>query len=438
MNVILFSGGSAVLADGQSLKATKANKEKALNWIRAQHGGGGTEILPALTRALDLPRTEGVSRVVVIATDGYVSVEPQVFELIRGQLGQANFFAFGIGSAVNRHIIEGMARVGRGEPFVVLTQGEAPKQADRFRRYIESPVLTNITVTFKGLKAREVEPVAVPDLFALRPVVVFGKYEGEPAGEIVINGKTAAGDSRRVIRIASDMASPGNSALRLLWARQRIMQLSDLNLLREDDARVQEVTGLGLRYSLLTQYTSFVAVDKVKRADGEVVTVKQPLPLPAGVSDLAVGGVARSAAAPMGFAKSLALAPESKALEVQHEGGKTADNSQALKTERIEVRVVDVKGDLDRGAIERALRAKVQELEACCAKSLTGKGLTVREVTYRLVVRADGAVDEVRAVTTTLGDKAECLRKAIQAFVFPQSGKGKTEVVLTVVWRVTS
>jgi len=436
-NVLLFSGGSTVLAE-RPLAATPENLGRAVSLLERQRGGGGTELLPALKRALALERAANFARTVVIVTDGYVTVEEEAFDLVRRNLGQANMFAFGIGSSVNRHIIEGLAHVGLGEPFIITKPEEAPAQAERFRSLIQSPVLTGIQVRFEGFEVYDLEPPKAPDLFAEKPVVVFGKYEGEPAGEIVINGKTAAGDSRRVIRIASDMASPGNSALRLLWARQRIMQLSDLNLLREDDARVQEVTGLGLRYSLLTQYTSFVAVDKVKRADGEVVTVKQPLPLPAGVSDLAVGGVARSAAAPMGFAKSLALAPESKALEVQHEGGKTADNSQALKTERIEVRVVDVKGDLDRGAIERALRAKVQELEACCAKSLTGKGLTVREVTYRLVVRADGAVDEVRAVTTTLGDKAECLRKAIQAFVFPQSGKGKTEVVLTVVWRVTS
>ncbi|HYA02862.1 MAG TPA: VIT and VWA domain-containing protein, partial [Syntrophobacteria bacterium] len=259
MNVILFSGGSAVFAGGGSLKATKENKDKAIAWIRSQHGGGATELLPALKRALDLPKTEGISRVMVVATDGYVSVEPEAFELIRSRLGQANLFAFGIGTAVNRHLIEGMARVGRGEPFVVLNQAEAPRQATRFRRYIESPVLTNITVTFRGFKARDVEPAALPDLFALRPVVVFGKYEGEPSGEIAIAGKTVAGDFRKVIRIGTDMASPRNSALRLLWARHRIMKLSDLNLLREEDARVKEVTDLGLRYSLLTQYTSFVA-----------------------------------------------------------------------------------------------------------------------------------------------------------------------------------
>ena len=442
MNVILFSGGSAVLDDRGSLKATKENKDKAIAWIRSQHGGGGTEILPALKRALDLPRTEGTSRVVVVATDGYVSVEPQAFELIRSRLGQANLFAFGIGTAVNRHLIEGMARVGRGEPFVVLNQAEAPKQAVKFRRYIESPVFTGITMTFKGLKVRDVEPAAVPDLFALRPVVVFGKYEGEPSGEIVIAGKTAGGDFKKVVRIESAMASPGNSALRLLWARHRIMELSELNLLREEDSRTKEVTDLGLRYSLLTQYTSFVAVDKVKRADGEIVTVKQPLPMPEGVSDLAVGGMARAAAAPMAFGKSQAPAPreaEYKSFEAQKAVDKKGESRGNLSTEEIEVRVVEVKGDLARGAVEQVLRNRLEELSACCSKRLSGHERKGGEVTCRLLVKADGKVAEVRPVSSTLADKArtECLTKVLRSLTFPISTKGNLEIVLTVVCKTS-
>jgi Ca-activated chloride channel family protein len=443
MNVILFAGGSAVLADHGSLKATKENKDRAVAWIRSQHGGGGTELLPALKRALDLPRMGGVSRVVVVATDGYVSVEPQAFELIRSRLGQANLFAFGIGTAVNRHLIEGMARVGRGEPFVVLNQTEAPKQAARFRRYIESPVLTNITMTFGRFKARDVEPAAVPDLFALRPVVVFGKYEGEPSGEIVIAGKTARGDFKKVIRIESAMASPGNSALRLLWARHRIMELSDLNLLREEDSRTKEVTDLGLRYSLLTQYTSFVAVDKVKRADGEIVTVKQPLPMPEGVSDLAVGGMTRAAALPAGLANSLATAApvrEYRAFEAQKTVHKKGESGGKLSTEKIEVRVVEVKGDLARGAVERVLWSRLEELSGCCSKGASGKEPKGGQITYRLLVTADGKVAEVRPVTSTITDKArtECLTKAIRSLTFPASTKGNVEIVITVVCEGTS
>src|SRR4030042_4854904 len=103
LNVLLFASGSATLSPSGSLPANEANKEKALAFIQSQPGGGGTNIVPALTTALALPRTQGVSRIVAVATDGYVDVEPRVFQLIRDNLGAANLFAFGIGTSVNRH-----------------------------------------------------------------------------------------------------------------------------------------------------------------------------------------------------------------------------------------------------------------------------------------------------------------------------------------------
>jgi len=117
-NVLLFAGSSHLMSE-QSLPATPQNIMRAINTIERQRGGGGTRLLPALKRALSLPKTEGYSRSIVIATDGYVSVEEETFDLIRSNLGRANMFTFGIGSSVNRHLIEGMARVGIGEPFVI-------------------------------------------------------------------------------------------------------------------------------------------------------------------------------------------------------------------------------------------------------------------------------------------------------------------------------
>ena len=289
MNVLLFAGGSAVLSPGQSLPATNANKRKAVSWINSRQAGGGTEILPALKRALALPAAEGVSRIIVVVTDGYVSVEPQVFELIRQNLGQANLFAFGVGGSVNRHLIEGMARAGMGEPFIVLNRNEAADQAARFKKYVQSPVLTDIRVRFEGMEAYDVEPLSLPDLFAQKPLVLFGKYRGSAAGQIRIEGTAASGPFRNTVRFDPDRASPDNKALSLLWARHRIMRLTDQNNLVNDNGRAGEITSLGLKYHLMTEYTSFVAVDKVRRADGRLVTVKQPLPLPQGVSNLAVG-----------------------------------------------------------------------------------------------------------------------------------------------------
>jgi Ca-activated chloride channel family protein len=290
-NVLLFAGGNAVLAP-QSLPATQGNIRSAIDTIDRHHGGGGTELLPALKRALALPRDENRARTIVLVTDGYVTVEREAFDMIREHLDNANVFAFGIGASVNRYLIEGLARAGRGEPFVVTGSSDAAQEAERFRRYIDSPVLTHIRLHFDGFEAYDVEPASVPDVFAARPVIVFGKWRGEPRGSVTIEALSAAGQFLRSYDVSRMEPRPENAALRHLWARSRIATLSDYNVAQPGEDLVQEVTALGLQYSLLTQYTSFIAVDKVVRNSdpGNQPGADQPSPLPEGVSDLAVGG----------------------------------------------------------------------------------------------------------------------------------------------------
>jgi Ca-activated chloride channel family protein len=237
-----------------------------------------------------LEKRKGLSRIIVIATDGYVAVEKETFELIRKNLNQANIFAFGIGTGVNRYLIEGIARVGRGEPFVATSQEEAKKMAERFRRYIGHPILTDIEVRFEGFGAYDVEPLSLPDLFAQRPLILFGKYKNA-SGKIEVRGKTIEGDYRREIRVSSSLEDKDNIALRYLWAREKIARLADYG--KVGVPVKEEVIRLGLKYHLMTEFTSFVAVDKIVRETGEVVTVKQPLPLPQGVSDYALPASAK-------------------------------------------------------------------------------------------------------------------------------------------------
>ena len=63
----------------------------------------------------DLPHEAGISRSLVVITDGYISAEKEAFDYIRDNLGQANIFSFGIGSSVNRYLIEGVAKAGMGD-----------------------------------------------------------------------------------------------------------------------------------------------------------------------------------------------------------------------------------------------------------------------------------------------------------------------------------
>jgi len=134
----------------------------------------------------------------------------------------------------------------------------------------------------------------LPDVLGERPVIVFGKWrpnpEGLAQGRVVIEGQSANGPYRE--EIAIDGRTPQNAAaLRALWARHRIAALSDQEALEGGDSFAKAITALGLKYALLTQYTSFIAVDKVVRnlAPQDAAGVDQPSPLPKGVSELAVG-----------------------------------------------------------------------------------------------------------------------------------------------------
>ncbi len=286
-NVLLFSG-SAEMLNPTPVPASRANIERAIHTIDQQRGGGSTEIVPALKRIAALPKNKDVSRSVIVVTDGYVTVEQEVFALVRKNLGNSNVFAFGIGHSVNRHLIEGIARAGQGEAFVVTKPEHAATQAERLRKMIDSPVLTHVKARFEGLDVYDLEPsAALPDVLGGRPVVIFGKWRGDPVGQLVLEGHAANGTHQDVVPVGN----PDSQAVALqhLWARHRIAQLSDQEALDGGTTKREAILALGLQYNLLTQYTSFLAVDKVVRTTEAATPVNQPSPMPKEVSNLAIG-----------------------------------------------------------------------------------------------------------------------------------------------------
>jgi Ca-activated chloride channel family protein len=297
-NVVLFAGDSTALS-ANSLSANEENISSAIRLLDHQRGSGGTELLAAVTRAMNLPRNRDVSRSIVLVTDGYVSGEQGVFDYVRDNLDQCNVFAFGIGSSVNRYLIEGVAKAGMGEPFVVTQEAEAPAIAAKFQEYIQSPVLTGIQVRAIGFDIYDVHPAHLADLFAQRPVILFGKWRGPAGGTLELHGKTGHGDYLTRLDVGGVQPDEANRALRYLWARSRIAELSDYGASHLDADRIGHITALGLKYNLLTRYTSFIAVREVVRnTQGPARNVNQPLPLPFGVSELAVGGGTESGSEP--------------------------------------------------------------------------------------------------------------------------------------------
>lgn len=281
-NIVAFAAGQRVWAPSGSMPSTAANRLKAWDFIDAQDGKGGSEILSAFKSAFALPREKEQARTLVLLSDGYVNVEPKILDLIRENLGGTNVFAFGIGSSVNRHLMEGIAHVGQGESFVVTNAADAGKEASRFRKYVAAPMLSRISLKFDGFDTFDTEPMRIPDVLSDRPIICFGKWRGEAKGNIEVTGLTGIGNYTKIIPVADAQQDGETSALRHLWARHRIQMLGDYGLLG-GVVNQAEITRLGLAYELMTEYTSFVAVDTEIRNPGTpAVQVAQPNPLPAG------------------------------------------------------------------------------------------------------------------------------------------------------------
>ena len=289
-NVILFSD-SLIQMSPESVPATAENVQKAFALIDNEEGGGGTELAPALETALAIPASPGAARSVIAITDGYISGEREIFDIIGRNIGTTNFFSFGIGSSVNRYLIDGIAKTGLGESFVVTDPSEAAATADRFRTYIQSPVLTDVQVTYDGFDVYDIEPPTLSTLFASRPIVLFGKWKGEPSGTIHITGNTGGRDYAEDIPVSAAIPLEANNIIQYLWARTRVERLTDYGMTEDLQANAKkEVTELGLRYSMMTPYTSFIAVtEKVRNTEGKSTDVKQPLPIPMNVSEWAIG-----------------------------------------------------------------------------------------------------------------------------------------------------
>jgi len=286
-NILFFAGGSEVLSP-QPLAATPENIALARTLLKQQRGGGGTELFPALQRVLAMPSDENTSRNIVLVTDGYISAEDRVFRLVDEQLHRNNLFAFGIGTSVNRHLIEGMAKAGRAEAFVVTGQADAVRMAERFRQYISAPALTHIRLQAEGVALYDMEPANIPDMLAERPIMVIGKYRNmSDNARLVLSGVGGLGEQQWTFSLQD--APDADAVLPQLWARKRLERLYVIPEADEETQR-KSILDIGLKYSLLTRHTSFVAVDEtVPNTTAEAEEVKQPLPLPQGVSNLAVG-----------------------------------------------------------------------------------------------------------------------------------------------------
>jgi len=315
--------------------------------------------------------------------------------------------------------------VGMAESFVVTQPEQAEATGEKFRTYVLSPVLSKIKADFNNFEVYDVEPLSIPDILAERPVILFGKYKGAAAGEIVLRGISGGGKSySSEIKVNQFKANARYSALRYLWARHRIGQLADYNRITETDELRKEITNLCLTYNLLTDYTSFIAIDeRIRNVDGKIIRVEQPLPMPLGVSDYAVGETAafRSMGA-VQYAPS-AAGKMSRLETVKDQNDFMVDG---LEMDSIQILLTDIKINVEseKSSIRSFIESHLSSLQKCYEKNISSMTLTSGRVTIKFSINKNGNIENGMVFKNDLADKKfeTCLLKEIKSWKIPVSG----------------
>jgi Ca-activated chloride channel family protein len=287
-NLITFSGDTQVLFP-EPVFPTAANIRKAKALLNAQRGYGGTEMMKAIRAALEPSDSPDHMRVVCFLTDGEVGNDLEIIGEIQKH-SNARVFAFGIGTSVNRFLIEGMAKAGRGDSEIVTLNDKAGPAAHRLYERLRAPLLTDVSIDWGGLPVTDVYPQRLPDLFSGKPLVVSGRYTAAANGTIRIRGTRAGESFVREIPVSLGGSAGGYRIQPSFWARRKIDDLmsqdwAGLQNGNMKPALQKEITQLGLDYRLMTQFTSFVAVEeRVVTKDGQSVRVEVPVEMPEGVS----------------------------------------------------------------------------------------------------------------------------------------------------------
>jgi Ca-activated chloride channel family protein len=295
-NLITFSGDTHILFP-QPVPASAENVRRAQQFLLSRTGGGGTEMMKAIRAALDPTDSQEHLRIVCFMTDGYVGNDMEIIGEIQRH-ANARVFSFGVGSSVNRFLLDKMSEAGRGEVEYVALNDDGSKAARRFHERVHTPLLTDISIEWNGLPVSDVYPKRIPDLFAAKPLVLTGRYHSGAKGTLRLRGKVAGRNYVRDIAVDLPGSQPERDVLATLWARTRIDNLmsQDWNGLQSGNPKPEikdEITNLGLEFRLMTQFTSFVAVEEKRVVEGGTPRVVQvPVEMPHGVSYEGVFGSA--------------------------------------------------------------------------------------------------------------------------------------------------
>jgi len=269
-SLIDFDDGVSLFSN-ELVSANAENREKALKFVSAVEDSGGTNINEALLKALGIMSQGERPNYILFLTDGQPTVGITGTEEILKNIAAVNtaksrLFVFGVGYDVNTELLDKLSTENRGTSVYVGENEDLEAAVSSYYEKMSSPLLADLSLRFKGIEAFQSYPPTWPDLFKGSQLVVLGKYKGN--GPIFINlmGKVGKEEKNFALENQKLIQDDSYNFLPRLWATRRVgFLLEQIRLHGPEKELENEVRNLGLKYGIVTPYTSFLVTEKERQ-----------------------------------------------------------------------------------------------------------------------------------------------------------------------------
>ncbi|HWB43199.1 MAG TPA: VIT domain-containing protein, partial [Gemmatimonadales bacterium] len=275
--IIAFSGAVRAFRD-QAAPATTANLADARAFVDGLAAEGGTNLAGAIEAALDGSGDAERLTQIILVSDGMPSIGEQEPDRIAAnasaRIGRARIFPVGVGHDVNTYLLDRLAAEGRGAVEYVPPGANVETAVGMIMGKLRHPALVDLRIAESPVELVSLQPARLPDLFFGEELVVLGRYRERGAGRLVVTGTRNGVRERVETEAAFARSEPGNGFIPRLWAARRVGELTRrVRVEGPSDVLIQEIRDLGLRFGILTEYTSYL-VQEPERLAGA------PPPLP--------------------------------------------------------------------------------------------------------------------------------------------------------------
>lgn len=259
VNVVQFDDGVDALFPEP--KRVADVRDAAKTYVSSITAGGGTDIALALKEALSRQKPSGRSQIVLFLTDGQSDSQSALSEAKKAPSG-VRLYTVGIGSGVDRALLSRLARDNRGRFTYVADEKNLERDVEHLFSRIEAPTLSDIKIELDGATMQRVYPRSAPDLFGKDQLTFAMRMKPAASNNTARLIVTAKRDGKKQVFEKKVSLSPVNRPwVGRLWGQSRVDDLLEQISLNGETPELQKETiELALAYSLVTRYTSFLAI----------------------------------------------------------------------------------------------------------------------------------------------------------------------------------